>query len=62
MSFIKNRGNSALKARDKNPALEKKTSRKPLVSIISLYIYHYICNIVVCIVRICITIKLVIVS
>jgi hypothetical protein len=24
MSFIKNRGNSALKARDKNPALEKK--------------------------------------
>ena len=25
MSFIKNRGNSALKARDKNPALEKKT-------------------------------------
>jgi hypothetical protein len=25
MSFIKNRGNSALKSRDKNPALEKKT-------------------------------------
>ena len=24
MSFIKNRGNSALKARDKKPALEKK--------------------------------------
>ena len=24
MSFIKNRGNSALKAKDKNPALEKK--------------------------------------
>ena len=44
MSFIKNRGNSALKARDKNPALGKKNSRKPLVSIISLYIYHYICN------------------
>jgi hypothetical protein len=37
MSFIKNRGNSVLKARDKNPALEK-NSRKPLVSIISLYI------------------------
>ena len=43
VSFIKNCGNSALKARDKNPALEKKP-RKPLVSIISLYIYHYICN------------------